>query len=140
MNTKHYITEQHGFIINGFSDAFQQPVETDICINEDGGRHFQINGATNPQIKDDEGFSLYKYINGEISTATQEEQPQYAEVQVNKLRAKRNQLWTNIDKYQGVLMYAELTPEQQIELSEYRQLLKDVPISGVLPEQLAWML
>ena len=100
MDTKHYITEQNGFVINGFSTAFQQPTETDVCINEDGGRHFQLNGVTNPQIKDDEGFSFYKYINGEVLPATQEEQPQYTEVKEAKaiatFKAEREALVASI--------------------------------------------
>lgn len=35
---KHYIRlDSVGRVIKGFSDAFEQPEETDICINEDGG-------------------------------------------------------------------------------------------------------
>ena len=58
---------------------------------------------------------------------------------INKIRELRNNLLSNIDKYQGVLMYAELTPEQQTELAEYRQLLKDAPALGVLPPQPDWI-
>ena len=58
---------------------------------------------------------------------------------INKIRELRNNLLSNIDKYQGVLMYAELTPEQQTELAEYRQLLKDATALGVLPPQPDWI-
>ena len=111
----------------------------------------QISHAINPQCDEwqkyeqfiaDGGIEIeaqpsdcHEFVNGVwvLSAALEAEK-------INKIRELRNNLLSNIDKYQGVLMYAELTPEQQIELSEYRQLLKDVPISGVLPEQLAWML
>ena len=40
---KHYITvDNHNRIVNGFSDAFRQPSDTDICINEQGGYQFRL--------------------------------------------------------------------------------------------------
>ena len=42
---KHYIRQDdNGFVIKGFSDIFEQPLETDVCICEDGGRHFEYRG------------------------------------------------------------------------------------------------
>ena len=40
---KHYIRiREDGCIVNGFSDAFREPVEDDICINERGGYQFRF--------------------------------------------------------------------------------------------------
>lgn len=40
---KHYIRLQGDTIIAAFSDAFQQPLKDDICVNEKGDRHFNLN-------------------------------------------------------------------------------------------------
>lgn len=38
---KHYIrTDAAGVIIHRFSNAFEEPLPSDICVNEDGGRHY----------------------------------------------------------------------------------------------------
>lgn len=40
---KHYIRiNDNNHIIDGFSDAFRQPTETDICINEQGSYQFRL--------------------------------------------------------------------------------------------------
>lgn len=40
---KHYIRiDSNNIIIHGFSDAFEQPIEGDIPLQGDLGRHFQI--------------------------------------------------------------------------------------------------
>ena len=74
---KHYITvDAQGRITNGFSDAFRQPADTDICINEHGGYQFRLfsGGEENPALY---GYldmiPLYKYENGEVVKRTQEE-------------------------------------------------------------------
>lgn len=58
---KHYIRVKDGFIVKGFSDAFESPLKTDICINEKGGRHFEMNGVINPTLYTEFGVPLYKY-------------------------------------------------------------------------------
>lgn len=47
---KHYIRTENNIVIKGFSDAFEKPLDTDICINTKGGRHFEINGCINPPL------------------------------------------------------------------------------------------
>ena len=62
---KHYIiTDELGRILRGFSDDFEQPDANAICINEDGGRHFELNGVINPPMMDYNGVPLYK-LDGE---------------------------------------------------------------------------
>lgn len=72
MGNKHYIRLNNNVIIKGFSDAFENPQESDICITEIGGRHFELNGTTNPSLYD--GLvHLYKYVDGEVIERTEEE-------------------------------------------------------------------
>jgi hypothetical protein len=57
---KHYerLNEKSQVILS-FSDAFKEPLETDICVNEDGGRHY------NPNLFREDGLPKYKYVDGE---------------------------------------------------------------------------
>lgn len=72
---KHYITVDKGRIINGFSDAFRQPQNGDICINEQGGYQFRLfpSGEENPPMTDDNGCHLYRYEGGQVRKATHAE-------------------------------------------------------------------
>ena len=61
---KHYIRlDDAGRIIKGFTTAFEQPKDGDVCINEDGGYQFRLvpGGTENPILTDRDGISLYKY-------------------------------------------------------------------------------
>ena len=69
---KHYIRVVDGIVTKGFSDAFEEPTETDICINEKGGRHFEIDEVINPQMFDDNFCHLYRY-DGALRKATEDE-------------------------------------------------------------------
>ena len=71
---KHYIiTDASGRILRGFSDDFEQPSESAICVNEDGGRHFELDGCVNPPMIDMNGVSLFKFDGGKVVARTQEE-------------------------------------------------------------------
>ncbi len=71
---KHYIkVDENNYVIKGFSDAFEQPGNDDICINQEGGRHFELLGNVNPILFDVTGFHLYKYKDGVITETTEEE-------------------------------------------------------------------
>lgn len=71
---KHYIRlDEHNRIIKGFSDAFEEPLETDICINENGGRHFELGGCVNPNLVNEYWCHLYIYEDGEVREATRKE-------------------------------------------------------------------
>lgn len=70
ITTKHYIrVDSRGNIIKGFSDAFEQPQVGDICINTNGGRHFELIGNVNPTLFSNQ-VPVYKYVNGAIGTLT----------------------------------------------------------------------
>ncbi|MFA9462929.1 MAG: hypothetical protein ACERKN_01425 [Velocimicrobium sp.] len=71
---KHYIrVDENNRIMKGFSDAFEPSLKTDICINEEGGRHFELLGIVNPPLVDMKGCHLYKYIDGSITETTQKD-------------------------------------------------------------------
>jgi hypothetical protein len=69
---KHYIRlDINNNIIKGFSDAFETPLETDICVNENGQRHFELFGEVNPNLSDIQGIYLYMF-DGQIVVKTDE--------------------------------------------------------------------
>lgn len=69
---KHYIRVVDGIVTKGFSDAFENPSESDICINEKGGRHFEINGEINPPLFNEDFTHVYRY-DTELRKATEAE-------------------------------------------------------------------
>lgn len=72
--SKHYIRlDNYERVIYGFSDSFEQPLETDICICEKGGRHFELNGFSNPSLINMDMTHKYKYISGGVVETTEEE-------------------------------------------------------------------
>ena len=73
---RHYITKnENNIITNGFSDAFQQPTETDILINSEGGTQFRLTpgGEENPPLFNHYGIPLYKWHRNKIAKRTQKE-------------------------------------------------------------------
>jgi hypothetical protein len=71
---KHYVRlDTENRVIKGFSDAFEQPTDGDICINEQGGRHFEISGVINPPLINEAGIYLYKYVDGTVLERTADE-------------------------------------------------------------------
>ena len=85
---RHYIAaDDRDRIIDGFSDAFKQPQDGDICINEQGGYQFRLfpDGEENPLLVDDNGCHLYRYENGQIRKATDAElAAELAEIETNR--------------------------------------------------------
>lgn len=74
---KHYIVvDGSGCIVDGFSDAFRKPSDTDICINERGGYQFRLfpNGEENPSLCEPEHMiPLYTYRAGAVLKRSAEE-------------------------------------------------------------------
>jgi hypothetical protein len=71
MYNKHFIRlDENNNIIRGFSDAFEQALEGDICINEEGGYQFRLfpDGEENPQLFNDDHEALYKW-NGKVEVS-----------------------------------------------------------------------
>ena len=72
--SKHYVTtDESGRVLRGFSDGFEQPEASAICINKDGGKHFELNGVVNPPMIDMNGVSLFKFDGGIVVARSQEE-------------------------------------------------------------------
>jgi hypothetical protein len=72
--SKHYIRiDENNNIIAGFSDQFMTPELNDICINENGGRHFLIiinrEKIINPVLVNTQNKWKYKYIDGKVVNA-----------------------------------------------------------------------
>lgn len=64
---KHYIRlDSDGYIIKAYSDAFEQPIDGDICIEEHGARQLVVNGVTNPTMFSSNRNPLYRYVNNQI--------------------------------------------------------------------------
>ena len=66
---KHYITvDEQGRILDGFSDAFHEPSEGNICINERGGYQFRLfpGGEENPNLRETHSVPLYRYDDGAV--------------------------------------------------------------------------
>lgn len=58
---KHYIrVNKDAYIEKYFSSAFEKPQEGDICINESGGRHFNL------ELRNADGMLCKKYVDGQI--------------------------------------------------------------------------
>jgi hypothetical protein len=71
---KHYIRlDTKNRVIKGFSDAFEEAKDDDICINEQGGRHFEINGVINPPLTNENGVYIYKYADSTVQERTEDE-------------------------------------------------------------------
>lgn len=73
---KHYIyVDVSGRILSGFSDAFEQPKEDAICINEKGGYQFRLfpDGEENPPLIGENCVHLYMWTGEEIRETTPEE-------------------------------------------------------------------
>lgn len=60
--SKHYIRiDKENKIIYGFSSDFEKPLPTDICINENGGRQFELLGEVNPNLLNEDGCHRFRY-------------------------------------------------------------------------------
>jgi len=63
---KHYIRlNEQNEILHAFSNAFEEALDGDICINTTGQRQLIINNIVNPNMTD-LGVPLYKWENNEI--------------------------------------------------------------------------
>lgn len=58
---KHYIRlDEKGYVIKAFSTDFEQAEKGDICVKEDGGRHFNL------ELFGEDGHPAFKYANGKL--------------------------------------------------------------------------
>ena len=145
MYNKHYIlVNSSGCVVDGFSDAFRQPTEDAICINERGGYQFRLihDGEENPALFDAlYNVSLYKW-NGEkvepraadeLGADFEKEQERMAEAEA---RNKRDKLLTETDWTQT--LDAPISTASKEAFRVYRQMLRDVPQQEGYPTDIAW--
>ncbi|MDO3680647.1 hypothetical protein [Paenibacillus ehimensis] len=65
---KHYVrTNAAGLVIHGFSSAFELPEPTDICIDQNAGRHFML------ELRNERGQYRLKYEKGALTARSQTE-------------------------------------------------------------------
>jgi len=70
---KHYVkVNEDNFVTAAFSDAFTQPVDGDICVNEDGGRHYNLDRITFKRV-DSVVVYTYKLVDGKVVERSREE-------------------------------------------------------------------
>ena len=62
--SKHYVRvkENTNIIIHGFSDDFEQPLDTDLLVNENGTRQFSLLGLINPPLTLMSGAHVYRLV------------------------------------------------------------------------------
>ena len=143
---KHYIRlNKNGFIIKSFSTAFEQPLDTDVYI-EDGGRHYNL-----PNIYDDNNIPQLQYIDGKIVEVENVEANK--ELELEQLRQQRqtdcfdifnrNSYQVDDSRYsEGYrrLMMTELNEVQQAELKEWYEAWCDVTDTLVMPTKPEWLI
>lgn len=144
MYNKHYITvDAENRITNGFSDAFRQPAETDICINEQGGYQFRLfpGGEENPSLFDWDGMiPLYKWDGGYVKLRTEEEiEAERALASLptaDEVRAQRDKLLAETDWTQ--VLDAPISAESREAFRVYRQALRDITEQAGFPADVVW--
>jgi hypothetical protein len=86
---KHYIgIDTNNYVIRGYTTQHMIPLESDICINENGGEILSLNGCENPSIVNENGSHNYKYVNNEVRGTSIEEQN--AELKDIRLQSRGN--------------------------------------------------
>lgn len=141
---KHYIkVDSSNRIVDGFSDAFRQPDEDDICINKQGGYQFRLfpSGEENPSLFDWNGMiPLYKYEGGEVVKRTEAEieadREEANKPTAEQIRAQRAKLLAETDWTQ--VLDAPISAESREAFRAYRQALRDITEQEGFPEAVVW--
>lgn len=129
-HNRHYIRiDSNSFIVQGFSDAFPEIygeiLETDICVNEEGGRHY------NPQLRTIQGAPKYKWVGQMVETTTEEQSAwielhKTPEVKIAELKVKLAETdYAIIKMAEGAATaadYADLISQRQAWREEINQL------------------
>ena len=140
---KHYIRiREDGCIIDGFSDAFREPTEDAILLNEQGGYQFRLypGGEENPSLFDWDGMiPLYKW-DGEVIPRTEEEiEAERAELSLptaEEVRSQRDKLLAETDWTQ--VLDAPISAESREAFRVYRQDLRDITEQEGFPANVIW--
>lgn len=143
---KHYIRVNENWdIICGFSDAFERPNYEDICVNEKGGRQFQLLGEINPRLKNENGVWNYRFADGSAVKKTRLELHNENETLLFPRYKSEKQQEMNLackwEIYKGVTVktnfgekHFSLTAEDQSNIDNLSNKLLAVRL-GVIPEE-----
>ena len=141
---KHYITvDEQNRIIDGFSDAFREPKDTDICINEQGGYQFRLfhDGEENPSLLSMYRVPLYEWNGAAVILRSKEAfdadmEVVMAEKRKEIVRSTRDRLLAETDWTQ--VLDAPIDTETREAYRAYRQALRDVPEQEGFPTAVVW--
>lgn len=117
-NNKIYArVNEQGIVIRIFSEAFEQPTEQDICIDEiNTDRH----GANNYQVYDDNGIPNYAIVNGGL--VERDKTLDIRQIQINSysslVDSKIRQRYSMSDEL-AILRQRDIKPEEFAEYNEY---------------------
>ena len=130
---KHYIrVDESGLVTKAFSNAFEKALETDICVNENGGRHYNLS------LLREDGLPKYKYDNGLVLTTDEDLKDKILEILKDTLRNKRNtECYSIVNR--GKLWYDTLSVQQVIELTTWYNDWLDVTVTLIAPTKLDWL-
>ncbi len=131
---KHYIRlDEKKRVVHGFSTAHEQLIDGDVCIEENGGRHFNLD------LIDERGLPKLKYINGEIVAVVDADiSDELAELTKENLRLQREiECFVIINR--GQLWYDILTTAQRAELNTWYADWLDVTSTLVVPTEPTWL-
>lgn len=131
---RHYIRiNEQNEIIHAFSDAFEQPLETDILFQETEQRHCQLNILSEKYI----GKYKYKWINGKVLEKTEEELFPLEELKARKIQLLNDKtqgliikdypLWKQINLLSG--MNLQDTPEEKQKMFNFINVLRNTAYS-----------
>jgi len=126
--SKHYIRLDGEKIIWAFSDAFEKPIEGDICINEEGGRHYNL------QIFDDFGRYNYELAYGEVVGRSDEEKdkdPEYIALLEREFKNQVRKLLQESDYTQ--IPDVPVTDEDRIKWKNWRAQLRNLEFGDEIP-------
>ena len=122
-----------GIVVHIFSQAFETPLETDVCIDETNtDRH----GAQKYPVMDENGIFNYEVKNGVFQE--RDKTADYTNLAADELRSRREtECFAVINR--GLLWYEKLTQVQKQELSEWYEAWLDAPATGTAPTAPVWL-
>ena len=122
-----------GKVTHIFSEAFETPQETDVCIDETNtARH----GAQKYEVFDEEGLCNYEIRDGAL--AQRDKTAEREERRREEIRQRREtECFLVTDR--GVFWYEKLSVQQRNELSAWYQAWLDAPQTGEIPQKPLWL-
>lgn len=125
--------DENGVVTHIFSEVFETPLETDVCIDETNtDRH----AAQKYPVMDENGIFNYEVKNGVFQE--RDKTADYTNLAADELRSRREtECFAVINR--GLLWYEKLTQVQKQELSEWYEAWLHAPATGIVPDKLTWV-